>query len=849
MTTTAYSQFANTISTTSNIPTVPIVPFCPTAGFTVGGTVEWYDCANVEVYVVLEARPKFENTRLEGGYSTDEDLFNVVQYLGGAGSPVLQSVIDLSGSLTTRTAFKFTFPAVPDEVGGINGHFSVTFPFKFDPIWFFGDGPWKVHVYARNACLNPGPLTVSELGVLEASTLAGTLIFEAPYYPIVGSQNISQYPEITAWSKDGGKAHSIMLLPDQNGNPPVLTIDQALFQLGFNGQMINSPNFFSDRGNIYMCPGAQIKVVNGKTFEVFANMFTCDLVSKGIVVEPNGVLRMSSSRINDAEIAVHIKRDADFYCATTDFTNSYLHIKLDNTGATGSNLQAFIGPLIRIRTIGSIKGKYPGMVNPEAPKGYGMEIIRVPYQELGSTRFSDLNNGIYGDRSSITTRGYFYNIQPAAFTTALRQGWAIYAKGTGVEKLDYNGGTALPDFDDIQDCDRGIYVNNMDVALQKIEISANRGIYLQNCKNNRLIVQDNPKIASKLYGIQSQLCLPADQLSRISNNTIGISLPGNNLTTGVGITMREFFGVTEPNGTTGWRLWDNDITLQRAYTGIKYEGSDNSGFWRNQVTLTDQSYNHYVGFDLLNSKKLTLSCNEVTRPAGSDSYGSNTTGYRVKNVSSTVYTGNETSLTARGMAFTNLCDASRLLANEFNFHIEGLRLAANVVLGTQGKDVFAANGNLIYVQDHGNCWAGSPAFHAATQASTVQLSAFGVDPVEMVCFLPFNNKGDIWFSQELTPTQPSFALTDMSCSLPFTVYNPTLNPGGGKLDRAIADGSITTAGLPGVTAKMLENHLYGRLMENSTLAGQSPYQQFLTAKSGTTTESFYRVRLQSDVIS
>ena len=262
--------------------------------------------------------------------------------------------------------------------------------------------------------------------------------------------------------------------------------------------MINSPNFFSDRGNIYMCPGAQIKVVNGKTFEVFANMFTCDLVSKGIVVEPNGVLRMSDSRINDAEIAVHIKRDADFHCKTTDFTNNYLHMKLDNTGSTGSNLKAFFGALIRVRTIGSIKDKYLGMATPEAPKGYGIEILRVSHQGLGSMRFSNLNNGIYGDRSSVTTNGIFENIQPKSAYAPVRQGWAIYTKGTGVEKLDYDGGGVSTLSDDIQDCDRGIYVNNMDATLQHIEIKANRGIFLQNCRNNYLVVRDNPKIECKL---------------------------------------------------------------------------------------------------------------------------------------------------------------------------------------------------------------------------------------------------------------------------------------------------------------------------------------------------------------
>ncbi len=780
------------------------------------------------------------NQRLQGTYGSAEKFFDVVQYNAGPNSPVLQTTMTLTGNGAERKGFKFTFPVVPNPTGDPGSTLPVSFPFRFDPTWFFGDCPWGVHVYARG--VSSIPLTANDLGLttLDAGTLAGTLRFEAPYYPIKGSQNISQYPELTDWSTDADRVHSIMLLPDQNGNPPVLTIDKTLFPIGFNGPNGSSGTNFSDRGNLYMCPGAQIKVLGGKTFEVFANMFTCDLVSKGIVVEPQGNLKMSGSRIKDAEVAVHIKRGAAFRCSTTDFTNSYLHVRLDNSGSTGNDLQASFGALVQIGTTGTLKGNYPGMTTSEAPQGYGVEALQVPHLNLVSTNFFGLNNGIYADGSSITAQGRFYNIQPVGSYAPLRQGWAIYAKGTGVELIDYNGGNAFSLSDDIEDCDRAIYVNNMDATLQSIEIKANRGIYLQNCRNNKLIVSNNPKIDCKLYGIQSLLCLPTDPLSRINTNVVSISLPGNTLTTGRGITLQEIYGVTDPNGIGGWRVWNNNIGLERGYTGIRYSGSDNSGFWDNHVTLLDKTYNHYVGFDLQSSKKLTLNCNEVGPPDGdSGDYGSNSTGYRISNVSQTSYTGNQTARTLRGMTFSNRCEASTLRANQFQFHTQGLTLAANVALGEQGKDFADANGNVVNVQDHGNCWTNSSAFHAATDQDVVRLSAFGVDPAEMACFLPPNNQGSIWFSQEITPTQPSYTLNASSCNPPI---NPASIPGGGKLDKAVADGSIATAGLPGVTTKMLENHLYARLMEDGALANEPPFKEFVAIKGGTTTENFYLIR-------
>lgn len=213
------------MSGSSTIPSTPVTPFCDASGFLVTTTVGYENAVFADIFVLVEATLKGTNppiTRFEtfpGGESTYfSDIISNDPNLAGISYPIHSGTVSIYYKM-----FHFRV-SVPKQSSGVQAY---TFPFVFAPNWFFGDVPWKVYTWASGS--NDATVIAPSISqVLVEGIPIGALNFTAPYYPIVGSQNVSShYTNLTTLFsvENNGKAASIMLLPDASGNPPTLTID------------------------------------------------------------------------------------------------------------------------------------------------------------------------------------------------------------------------------------------------------------------------------------------------------------------------------------------------------------------------------------------------------------------------------------------------------------------------------------------------------------------------------------------------------------------------------------------------------------------------------------------------
>jgi hypothetical protein len=824
-------------SASTDLPGVPIRPFCNANGFNVSATIGHDDgCSTTggDIYVIIEAQVKAApiESRFSGLVTNNPLYFSNIVYAPNANSPTLTQIHTLGNGSRTAILFRFrrTFPATVSSE-------NFTFPFVFAANFFFGDIPWNVWVAAHEPDANGLPIlpTVPPLPGEPFGKFAGTINFEAPYFPIIGSNNISTFDNLlrNSWadSDRDGQAHSIMLLPGQELSP-VLTIDVPQFVHGFSD--------VGDRGKLLLCAGGQVKIPDGSEYILtVADMFTCTQASKGILVENGGRVFLSGATVSDAEVGVTAKKGSDVEVFSTTFNNNYKGMRLDNTGiASIADLKISFGfgfGTVFSNTAG-LKPPYQGMAAPNTTRGYGLEIISHPQVFLPNASFRGLNNGVRLFRSSFTTTANFLGIRADAGSSVAHQGWAIWGLGLGVETFTYQIGN-ISGLTALDRSDKGVYIQNMNVAMDRVGIAADAGISLVNCKLKSVSITNVPTLAKALrcrsYGIKTSNCLPLNAGSIIRGNFIDMSNPGNINPIGTGILLGEGSKVTTPN-SIGWIVQNNFIDLDRTRWGIRGLGVYNSGFYNNDIEIKNNSLSNVTGVDILNTSSFTANCNDVHTMATEF----NAIGYLLRNVNQSDYSCNTTNSLSTGIEFSMGCEGTTLKGSELSNTPLGLLLRNDVALGTQGLD------GVNLVQDHGNQWTASAATHQALQFPLVQMSRFGVDPAENAAFNPANNWGTDWFVPEPTPSSPSYSCISAICLPSILAYVKDRN-----VETAVANGTIYNVGLPGVVPKILENHLYAELQKNPAWAvGNSLFSQFLQSKANTTTSAFWYIQQGIDAL-
>ena len=821
-------------SATTDLPSAAVRPFCNASGFTVFATIGHDDgCSTTggDVYVIIEVQIKAGavESRFNGSVTNNPLYFSNIEYSPDANAPTLTEIHTLTNQSRTAIVFRFR-RTLPATVSSEN----FTFPFKFAPNFFFGDIPWNIWVAAHGADNNGLPILPDLPPNLSApfGGLAGTLNFEAPYFPIIGTNNISTYDNLLrhSWANSDwdGQAHSIMLLPGQELSP-VLTIDVPQFVHGFTD--------VGDRGKLLLCAGGQVKIPDGSEYILtVSDMFTCTEASKGILVENGGRIWLSGATVSDAEVGVTARKGSDVESFFTTYSNNYKGMRLDNAGISSiPDIKINFTQFNTFSNTAALKPPYQGMSAPNTTKGYGLEIISHPNVSMFSGGlFRGLNNGVRLFRSSFSTNATFTGIRADAGSSVAHQGWAIWGLGLGVETLFYSGGDiAVLTPGEIND--KGVYIQNMNVAMNRVGITADAGISLVNCKLKTVSITNLPTLPLALncryYGIKTSNCLPLNAGSIIRGNFINMSNPGNNNPVGTGILLGEGSKVTTKN-SIGWIVQNNFIDLDRTRWGIRGLGVYQSGFYNNDIEVLNNSLPEVIGVDVLNASEFTANCNDVHTAA----VEFNSKGYLFKNVSQSDYICNTSDQLSTGIEYSVGCEGTTLKGSELSNTPLGLLLRNDVALGRQGRD------GVNLVQDHGNKWVASAASHQATNADFVNLSQFGVDPPENAAFKPASNWFN-WFVDEILPTT-SYSCSDAVCVPPLLAYEKDRN-----VETAVANGSIYNLGMPGVTPKILENHLYAELQKNPTWAvGNSLFTQFLQSKANTTTSAFWYIQQGIDAL-
>jgi hypothetical protein len=831
--------FAQESSGTSDIPAAAFRPFCDRSGFSATVVVDHDESCSADLYIIVEARPKGNgvNTLFRGDVAIPPDrYFSNIVSSPAAGAPTLTEVHTLEASSSMAKLFRFRV-SLPDVVGST----AFTLPFAFAPNFFFGDVPWRVWFVAKQPAPNGDPVLPTIPPSSGTEILLGTLLFTSPYYPIVGTKNVADvYDEMTGYWADPnpGRAHSVMLLPDGTGALPTLNVDVQELRMGhMNGSG-------TIRTELIMWPGAQVKVLDGKHLNMaFTDMFTCvGEVSRGISVEPGGQLTATMSNLNDSETAVSLKRGSRLTTqGFVTFVNNYKGVRVDNTplGSYG-NISAFFGTSNTFRNTAPLKSPYTGMSNPTCTRGYGLEIINHPGISLGGGWFDNLNNGVRLVRSTFShNNGLYSGIRKDAGSSVAHQGYAVWGLGSGTEALTFFNNQISP-FGASGPTDKSVYLQNMSLNAIFSAFESDEGVYLQNCKFQRVVIRDCNNLSrsfqNRFFGVRSSNCLPLAEGSKVDNNFFLMSNPGNTGPNGAAILLGEGAAVITP-GASSWKLTNNFIDLGAGTPrGIRALGVNKAELRKNDVELLSPLTQDQVGIDVATSANILANCNKVHTVL----LESQATGYRFTNVGQSDYTCNENVKTNKGIEFSVLCEGTTIKGSELVNTPTGLLLRGDVTLGPQGLDIMGQPP----VQDHGNKWANSWALHDAVFPQIVVLSRFGVDPPEDPGFLPPNNWGNTWFWTEITPVVPTFSCGGFSCSGQYSTP-----PKDRSVERSVADGSIGTVGLPGVLPRMLENRLYAELKKGPAWANGDPvYYSFMQGKTGTVTEAFWQLQQGMDML-
>ncbi|HNE29694.1 MAG TPA: hypothetical protein PLW66_11030, partial [Saprospiraceae bacterium] len=144
-----------------------------------------------------------------------------------------------------------------------------------------------------------------------------------------------------------------------------LEIDQDFCFLGVS----------TDPISIYLLPGARIEVKPGKTLTLnHVNIFTCDQLAEGIIVETGGKLIAQYVNFNDMRFAVNAQSASSLDIRNCNFTNNYVGLHLDMTGAPAGQEQVsflgFSGNTFSTAPGQALKAAYPGMPEAIEERGY-----------------------------------------------------------------------------------------------------------------------------------------------------------------------------------------------------------------------------------------------------------------------------------------------------------------------------------------------------------------------------------------------------------------------------------------------------------------------------------------------
>ncbi|MBX2890139.1 MAG: hypothetical protein KF734_04380 [Saprospiraceae bacterium] len=521
------------------------------------------------------------------------------------------------------------------------------------------------------------------------------------------------------------------------------------------------------RPKLYLGAGTQILVKSGFRLTLTnADIFTCDQLAQGIVVEPGATLVMDGCTVSDSRFGIDAQQGSTISVTNTAFADNYIGARLHMEDTPNRVLiNAFAGN--SFSTDNGLKAPFAGM--PEAVAFRGLCGISVSnYRDFnlwGGNDFKRLANSILSWNSSGNLGNMSFTDMNGNASVYGLEGFGIHLSGRTTRPLFFNINefwTAMT-FDD---CKTGIYAFKHALNIENTTMtSVDVGIDVAQCQTKDVVLDGNT-ITARKYGIRSFLNEPVHPISAIRDNEITITGVGAGVITATGIEMEEgAFGLS----LSGWRVTGNAVAMELGGHGINYRNGLAGSIENNAVTNASQA-NNYTGIRVEGVSYSSITANTITQTLSgglgvSDAIRSSA-GWN------NTFQCNCLDNTNVGMQFFDLADFSDAVrGNNFNTHCTGLQLNTGAYIGEQNH-----TGNLWDLSAiAGNCLGGR-------NFSNPSLSRFYVENSPALNPEVWPNEG--WFFTETGSTYD-----DCAAACTFPSFIPLRLPESSvptKLDEAIA---------------------------------------------------------------
>jgi len=477
--------------------------------------------------------------------------------------------------------------------------------------------------------------------------------------------------------------------------------------------IIDRTTVFDNCPNIIFSPNAQIIFEDGG--ELYINKSHLRACSNtmwdGIINnQPNTLLVVDSSTIEDATVGIAATLPASFQVTSTTFDNN-------NIGITVVSLvsDTFTGVVegcqFKCTSPTGLKAPFDGKKTSSGIIAYNVNGWKIP---LGGDNaqpnfFKGINNGITAYMCNLTVKqNYFEDIQP--FQPPVQSIGNMLgenaAHGTGVYIYDHQANQRLvwvKPFNDIplndtiykpnfKSCNTGIFVNGANVRLYNNYMdSTQRGINVINCRGKLASISGN-RINHTRQGISSTQN-PASNVA-IDFNIISVNNQFQQFSFGVynaayGISVDDYFGL---NNTA--------ITRNRIYggrNGIQLSNTGHETFVQhNHITLdTFTNFGVQTGIVVENSEEVYVTNNTVYGSGGVYSTTKRQRGIELKRSHDYYLKCNTTANIGYGIVFRGNCQTepdriteNTTMNNRYGWRFERLTFDAGNIGASIGSEVY-----------------------------------------------------------------------------------------------------------------------------------------------------------------
>ncbi len=500
---------------------------------------------------------------------------------------------------------------------------------------------------------------------------------------------------------DAGSGTLLSTIPEFSGT----TLNNTC--LAINGQLIVDKNYNIYFGEIKMQPGSEIIVKNGKQLRLgwvaqSEGVHGCEQMWKGITVEGNARLLMTSTLIKDAQYAIKALDNSNLALANNTFDRNYVGIytpKLSSNGfeQTINQIYAMFGNTFTCT--GSNCHLLPGYQGQSPQPGTlpyaGIEINNAfftigrknaPYS---ANYFSNMHNGVVGNKSFISS--YYAEMNDM-------HPFSDQTNGCG-----FKGRRSF------------IVSNHSSISFARQGIESLSDYYIQS-KNDNI---SNVTIGVDVEGVWLSPVIEDDRIIDFSYAGIDLSYPKYQLSSSIQRNYLQgehhfgmkFTGIPYGKNLAYNKITDNQIIINSVGVGIEVYSSGRFGIQDNSILLSSPVDAYTIGIRLHDARYNYIHGNTMTR-SGTDLDGS---GLQMEQSPNNTICNNTTTGWYFGNLFSGGCANTGFKFNQIGQNVRGVWINPSTNIGKQIH--------------HGNNWSQAgyrSAYHLDTNVPIKKLSQFQI---------------------------------------------------------------------------------------------------------------------------